>query len=65
MTCFGIRNNKENCPLTDVAELLGHPPTKKKVTSRFSVRARAWVAGSVPSQGTYERQLIDVSLLHP
>ena len=32
---------------------------------RFPVRAHAWVAGSVPDWGAYERQPVDVSLLLP
>ena len=31
---------------------------------RFPVRAHAWVAGSVPSQGAYERQPTSVSVSH-
>ena len=38
--------------LTGVAQLVGHHPTKPRV------------AGSVLSQGTYERQPINVSLSH-
>ena len=39
------------------------PQSKKSLVS-FLVRAHAWVAGSVPGWGAYERQPIDVSLLH-
>ena len=48
--------------LTSVAQFVGHCPTKRKVTSLIPVRPHAWVEGSVPTQGEYERQLIDVSL---
>ena len=43
---------------------LGIIQQSKRSQDRFPVRARAWVAGSVPGQGTYERQLIDISLSH-
>ena len=29
---------------------------------RFPVRVQAWIVGSVPGQGAYKKQLIDVSL---
>ena len=42
--------------LAGVAEWVGHHPANLKVTSSFLVRAHAWVAGSGPIRGTFERQ---------
>ena len=39
-------------------------PQSKGSRVRFPGRAHAWVAGSVPSWGAYERPLIDVCLSH-
>ena len=44
------------------AQLVGRHPTKWKVTAWFPVRARAWVAGSLPGRGVWKRQQIDVAL---
>ena len=43
---------------------LGIVPWSKLSPVRFLVRAHAWVAGSVPSQGACKRQLTNVSLSH-
>ena len=43
---------------------LGVVPQSKMSPVRFSVRAHVCLVVSVPSWGTYERQLIDVSLSH-
>ena len=51
--------------LAGVAQLVGascHTP--KRLGIGFPVRARAWVSGSIPSQGVYERQPTDVSISH-
>ena len=50
--------------LTHVDHFVGHLSAKRKVATWFLIRAHAWVVGSVPGQGMYERQLIDVSLSH-
>ena len=47
-----VRNTRGRNALSGVAQWVGHHPTKHKV------------AGSLPSQGTYKRQPIDVSLSH-
>ena len=47
-----------------VAPLSGALSATKRSRVRFPVSARAWVAGSVPGWGTYERQPIDVSFSH-
>ena len=36
-------------------------PQSERSLVRFQVRTHAWVVGSVPSQGTYERQQTNVS----
>ena len=43
---------------------LGFVPQIERSLVRFQERAHTWVAGSVPVQGAYKRQLIDVSLTH-
>ena len=43
---------------------LGVVPQMERLHIPSPVRAQAWVAGSVPQQGVYRRQLIDVSLSH-
>ena len=43
---------------------LGIVPQSKRSLVQFLVRAHAWVVGSVPGQGMFERQPIDVSLSH-
>ena len=43
---------------------LGILPQSKRLPVRFLVRAHAWVAGSVPSRGMYERQPINVFFSH-
>ena len=53
---------RENSALAGMAQWIERCPTKPPV--RFLVRARAWVAGLVPSRGVCKRQLIDVSLTH-
>ena len=45
-----------------VAQWFGCHPAKLKVIGWFQVRGHAWVASPVPGQGTYRRQLTDVSL---
>ena len=45
-----------------MAQLVGHHPKSSPVW--FLVRAHAWVEGSLPSRGVYERQPIDVCLSH-
>ena len=50
--------------MTSVAQWVEHSPIKQKVEGSILVRTHAWVAGSVPSWGSYERQLISVSLSH-
>ena len=47
-----------------MVQLAGHHPIKQKVASLIPVRAHAWVTGSVPPWGMYERRPIDVSLAH-
>ena len=42
---------------------LEHCTIKQEDTVQFLVRTCAWVAGLVPSWGTYESKQIDVSLL--
>lgn len=54
----------EATALTDVAQLVGHCLRSEMLPVQFPVRAYAWVEGSDPGQGTYERQVMDVSLLH-
>ena len=39
-------------------------PYAKMLQVLFPVRAHAWVVGSIPGQGAYRRQPIDVSLSH-
>lgn len=41
---------------------LGIDLPSKSSAFQFPVGALAWVAGAVPSQGAYERRLVDVSL---
>ena len=52
--------------LTSVAQLVGDYPVRqgKKLLVQFLVRAHAWLASFVPSQGVYGRQTMDGSLLH-
>ena len=42
--------------------VLGVFPQSERLVVRFLVRARAWVVGSVPVGGSFERHWIDVSL---
>ena len=50
--------------LTSVAQLVGVIPQSKRLPVQFPVRAHAWVVALVPGCGSYERQLMDVSLSH-
>ena len=50
--------------LTGVAQLVGHRPTKQKVTGSIPAQGTCLGVGLVPSQGTYERQPTVVSLSH-
>ena len=43
---------------------LGIVPQVERLPVRFPVRAPAWVVGLVPSWGTYEKELINISLSH-
>ena len=45
-----------------MAQLVGHCPANQKVAGSIPVRALAWVAGSVPGRGTFEREPTDVSV---
>ena len=47
---------------TQLVEALAH--TQKRLWVLSPVRAHTWVVGSISSQGTCERSLIDVSLSH-
>ena len=53
-----------NSSLTGVAQLVGRRSANEMPPVLFLVRAYAWVAGSVPSQGACRRQLLNVSLSH-
>ena len=55
-------STREESPGLHGSAELGIIPQSERPPIQFSVRAHAWVAGSVPSLGAYERQLIDVSL---
>ena len=48
--------------LTAVAQLVGHHPTKQKVTDSIPGQGTCLGCGFSASQGMYERQLIVVSL---
>ena len=66
MLGFKKKKKKKALALTGVAHLVGHHLgiilQSQRSRVRFLVTAQAWVAGSDPSQGTHERQPINVSL---
>ena len=49
---------------TKVAQLVRCGNTKLKVVSSVPSKVHAWVGGSVPSWGVFERQLVYDSLAH-
>ena len=55
-------NNKQPWPVS--LSWLGIVLQCKRLLVQFLVTAHAWVAGLIPSEGTYKRQQIDVSLSH-
>ena len=57
-----MRHEKTTLPWLVWLSWLGIILQSERLATRFPVRARAWVMGSVPGWGTYNRQLIDVSL---
>ena len=51
--------------LTNVAQSVGCHPAKPEVTGSILVQGTRLGMGSVPCQGTYERQLTNISLSYP